>query len=98
MKLVLSPKDLEKIAELISAENNESGYVSLPIEDQETSLIVEYSIESEYTHDCSYDGNGEVTCEYVDVTIEDVYVDGWEIEVEYDSNKLKELTENELKY
>lgn len=97
MKLVLSTSDLEKIADLIASSNKDSGTVNYPIKEIELDLIVDYIVDAFFTRDISYNGCGEIVCEYVDVTIGEVYVDGWDIEVDYNYDELVELTENYIK-
>lgn len=94
MKLQLSKKDLQAIADLITYTNQESGFIVYPAECINDEIIVEFTIDAEYSQDYSYDGSGDVTCVSVDVTIDDVYVSGMEIEVEYDKSELEEMVEN----
>lgn len=97
MKLMLSHQELETIAYMIADTGDDKGSVLLPIEELETSIIVDFIVDAFFSRDTSYDGCGEITCEYVDVTIGEVYVDGWDVEVDYDYDKLVELTEKYIK-
>lgn len=94
MKLQLSKTDLKEIANLIAESNQESGYITYPAECINDEIIVEFTIDAEYSQDYSYDGCGDVTCESVDVTIDNVYVSCMEIEVEYDQSELEEMVVN----